>query len=220
LQSTPTRQIPARIDVSQGTISDPGVVAIVLLSGLSALFARRGNRLILRRKHRRVFETRRFSPSHRNVKYQMYSREHLAMSIVVGAALVPLVETPLGPAGTVVFAGLVGTGVDLDHFVIARVRTGTWTPLRRAVSSPRLALIHQEELFEPGDVGTWERIASHLVIAIVLVGGLLPTAPSLGVVTAAVLGSHIAADILWDAWRARRELGPETTVDRSQTVRE
>ena len=135
----------------------------------------------------------------------MYSREHLASSLLVGLALVPVVETPLGAPGTVVYAGLLGTFVDLDHFVIARLRTGSWSALRRALTSPRAALLEQDHLFERGDVGKRTRLASHLAIGTVLVGGLLPTWPSLAVVSAVVLGLHVAADAVWDATRAAEQ---------------
>lgn len=151
----------------------------------------------------------------------MYSREHLAISIVVGGILVPVVETPLGPAGTVAFAGLVGTLIDLDHFVIVRVRRGSWAPLRRASRRPRRVFFAQDELFEPAEVGAWPRIVSHLAIGSLLVVGFLARAPSLAVVTAAVLGTHVVSDVLWDAWRARRGSTPETGPDESTpTTRE
>lgn len=133
----------------------------------------------------------------------MYSRTHLATSLLVGLAMVPAVETPLGPVGTVVYAGLVGTLVDLDHFLIARVRTGSWRPLRRAVTSPRRAFVDQDELFERGDVGPRTRLLSHLLVAGVLVGALVANWSSLALVTAVVLSVHVVADAVWDRFRDR-----------------
>lgn len=135
----------------------------------------------------------------------MHSREHLATSLVAGLALVQFVETPLGPVGTVAFAGLLGVVVDLDHFLIARFRTGSWGPLRRAVTSPRRAFIDQDELFDAGDVGERTRLLSHVLVASLLVAGFLVTWPSLAIVVAVVLSVHIGADLLWDALRARDE---------------
>ncbi len=136
----------------------------------------------------------------------MYTREHLVLSLVGGGGLVPLVETPLGPPGTVAFAAVVGTLVDLDHFLIARVRTGSWAALRRAIADPRLALIEQDELFEPGAVGQRVRLASHLVIGVLLVAGLVAVSPALAVVAAVVLGLHVLADAAWDAMLNRADV--------------
>ncbi|MEF8776921.1 MAG: hypothetical protein V5A43_10540 [Haloarculaceae archaeon] len=133
----------------------------------------------------------------------MYSRSHLTTSLLVGLPMVAVVETPLGPAGTVGYARLVGTLVVLDHFLIARVRTGSWRPRRRALASPRRAFVEQGELFGAGDVGPWTRLVTHLLIVGVLLGSLLGTWPSIAMVTGVVLSVHLVADAVWDRYRDR-----------------
>ena len=128
----------------------------------------------------------------------MDSRSHLALSVLAGLALVPLVETPMGPVWTVAYAAIVGTLVDLDHFVIARLRTGSWHSLRLALTSPRRAVLDQDELFEPGDVGARRRLLSHLLVGGSLVAGLAVPWPSIALVTAVVLALHVLSDVVWD----------------------
>jgi hypothetical protein len=123
--------------------------------------------------------------------------------VLVGVALVLAVDTGYPVVLVVAYAGLVGTVVDLDHFFIARARTGSWAPLVRSLSDPRMALFEQDDIFESGDVGRWTRLGSHALVTVVLSGILLWVATSLAVVTAVVLGVHVCCDIVWDQWRVR-----------------
>jgi hypothetical protein len=133
----------------------------------------------------------------------MRSRHHFPVSLGVGAALAATVPTPLSPPALAAAAGLLGTAVDLDHFLIARARTGSWEPLRRCLADPRIALLDQAEIFDEGDVGTVTRLGSHLAITAAVVTALATVARSLALTAAAVLAAHIACDVAWDLWRWR-----------------
>jgi hypothetical protein len=129
----------------------------------------------------------------------MLTRHHALVSALVGVVLAVAVPTPL--PGPLLVAGVtaLGTLVDLDHFLIARVRTGSWGPLRRCLSDPRMALFDQDEIFDEGDVGAGTRLVSHVLVTGLLVGGLAFVAPSLALVAGVVLVAHVACDVIWDA---------------------
>ena len=131
----------------------------------------------------------------------MRSRHHFPISAVVGVVLALTVETPLPAPVLVLGAALLGTFVDLDHFLIARVRTGTWEPLVRCLRDPRMALLDQDAIFEVGDVGVWTRLASHAVITVALVAALSAASPPLALAAGIVLAVHVGCDVAWDAWR-------------------
>jgi len=135
----------------------------------------------------------------------MRSRHHFPISVLVGAVCAATVETALEPVAPVAYAGLVGTFVDLDHFAIARLKTGSWEPLWRCVADPRLAFFDQANIFPDGAVGPRERLASHVLLGGLLTGALALVAPGLALVTGAVLAVHVLADVAWDYWRPGRE---------------
>ncbi|MHB9285500.1 hypothetical protein ACKVMT_00490 [Halobacteriales archaeon Cl-PHB] len=131
----------------------------------------------------------------------MYSRHHLVVSVVVVVPFLGWYDGPGGWPALLAWAAAVGVFVDLDHFLLARWRTGSWEPLRRTLSSARVAVVDQEEIFETGDVGQMRRMASHLVIAGVLTGLLALVSASLAVATAVVLYAHVLGDAVWDTWQ-------------------
>ncbi|MFB6297405.1 MAG: hypothetical protein ABEH56_02675 [Salinirussus sp.] len=110
----------------------------------------------------------------------MRSAHHFAISLLAGLACTTVVETALGPAGTVAYAGLVGTLVD-----------------------PGLVLFRQSDIFPAGALTAAQRLATHLAVGATLTAALVPVAPGLAAVGAAVLTVHVLADIVWDAWQRR-----------------
>ena len=131
----------------------------------------------------------------------MYTRHHFVLSVVVGLGLAGWYEGPGGWPLLLGWAAVVGTLVDLDHFLLARWRTGSWGALRRCLADPRVALLDQGDIFERGDVGPLSRLASHLVVGGVLSLGLVGISWQLAVATAAVLWVHLLSDAVWDARR-------------------
>ena len=134
----------------------------------------------------------------------MRSRHHFPISLAVGTALATVLQTPLSWPALVAGAGLLGTAIDLDHFLLARLRTGSWDHLRRCLADPRMALLAQDEIFEEGDVGTLARLGTHFLITAGLVAVLAGLDRSLAVAAGAVLVVHIVSDVVWDLWQWRR----------------
>jgi len=54
--------------------------------------------------------------------------------------------------------------IDLDHFLIARLKTGNWDAVRFCLTDPGAAVTDQSEIFDPGDVGVLSRLLSHVVL--------------------------------------------------------
>jgi hypothetical protein len=131
----------------------------------------------------------------------MYSREHFVIGLVVsGLLLVPLVGRfePLLLAGLFVYGVLLSVFVDLDHFVLTRLRTGDWRHLRACLANPTDAFGDQDWVFEDVDDMEHERILSHVLLGGVLVGVLVLVWPPVAVFTAVVLYAHVLADLLRD----------------------
>jgi hypothetical protein len=127
----------------------------------------------------------------------MYSKSHLAISAAVGGVLAVWTgAAPARAAFLVAYAGLLGTAIDLDHFLVARLRAGDWRHLRSAVTSPRVAFVDQDELFEEGAVGPQTRLLSHALIAGLLVGGFAVVDPFLAALTGLVLYVHVVCDLI------------------------
>lgn len=146
--------------------------------------------------------------------YTIYSKHHFLISLVVGlgaAALAPpaFAETlGLGQTVAAVFVGAYATAlgvlIDLDHFLLARVNTGSWRAVRYCLRHPRAVFVDQRSIFEDGDVGVLKRLLSHVVVGGVLVTALAVVLPYLAVVSAATLYAHLLADLVWDNWWAGR----------------
>ena len=127
----------------------------------------------------------------------MYTKSHLVVSALVGAAVAVAVGVTPGRAGLVVaYAAVVGTAIDLDHFLVARLRAGDWRHLGVAVSNPRAAFLAQDELFEEGDVGPMTRLLSHALLGGLLVGGVAVVDPFFALLSAVVLYVHVVCDLL------------------------
>lgn len=127
----------------------------------------------------------------------MYSKSHLAVSAALGIAIAVAVgANPDRAALLVGYAALLGTAIDLDHFLIARLRAGDWRHLRYAVGNPRSAFVDQDEIFDEGDVGPQTRLLSHALIGGLVIGGLVPVDPLLALVSAIVLYAHVVCDLI------------------------
>ncbi|MDG5820385.1 hypothetical protein [Natronococcus sp. A-GB7] len=108
------------------------------------------------------------------------------------------------PVAVVVYGTVVGVAIDLDHFGIARLETGTWNSLRFCLTDPIAAFTDQDRIFERGDVGALSRLLSHLLLAGLAVSGTALADASLALVTGTVLYAHIVTDVAWDIRRLRR----------------
>ena len=130
----------------------------------------------------------------------MYSKAHFLVSVAVGAAAAIATGQPPVPAAvTVGYAAVLGVGIDVDHFVVARLNTGNWDALLGVVRNPRRAFFDQERIFEGGeDVTKLQRLLSHAVIGGLLVAVLYPLAPYWAVLSAVVLYAHVLSDLVQD----------------------
>ncbi len=103
------------------------------------------------------------------------------------------------PAVVVIAYGTaVGVIIDLDHFLIARVKTGSWEAVRFCLSNPTATIADQSRIFEPGDVGVFSRLLSHIVIGGVAVPVIALASVPLAILTGVVLYVHLLADLVWD----------------------
>lgn len=139
----------------------------------------------------------------------MYSKSHLAISAALGLAIAVWIDAdPARAAFLVGYAAVVGTAIDLDHFAIARLRTGDWSSLRFALSNPRAAVLEQDRIFAEGEVGAVARLLSHVMVGGLLVLAVAAIDPFLAAVAGAVLAVHVASDLIHDVVRAAR--GPQS----------
>lgn len=131
----------------------------------------------------------------------MKSGEHFLISIpVVGVALTKLREhyssRQLGLLG--VYGVGLGVLIDLDHFVLARLRVGDWRHTWEVLRNPTRVFTDQETLFE----GTGEmaslRILSHVVIGGALTWLWSRVSRPVAFLTGVVLYFHVFADLLRD----------------------
>lgn len=132
----------------------------------------------------------------------MESLEHLVIgSLVSVLAVVVLWETyPATVLAALVCYGVVlSVFVDLDHFVLARLRSGNWAHLRAVLRNPRNAIRGQEWIFADLEDFPRERLLSHALITVVLVSSLWFVDETLAAFTALILVIHIVCDLLRDA---------------------
>lgn len=103
--------------------------------------------------------------------------------------------------------------IDVDHLLIARVKTGTWDALRFCLSNPLAAVADQSRIFDHGDVGILSRLLSHLLIIGVVVPILALASLPLAVVTGVVLYVHLVCDVVWDRWQLEQDTNEFDSVD-------
>lgn len=128
----------------------------------------------------------------------MRSSEHAIIGAVVGAAVIPvLARSRSFPAKLALwsYGVLLSVFIDLDHFVIARVKTGSWSYLVRAVRRPLWALTEQSAVFPDVEM-TLERLASHLLVGSVLGMVFRRFSRPLAAFTMVVVYAHVLADVL------------------------
>ncbi|HET7324748.1 MAG TPA: hypothetical protein VFJ06_10480 [Halococcus sp.] len=131
----------------------------------------------------------------------MKSGEHFLLSVPVVGIVLTAVSKRYSPRqlGALAAYGLgLGVFIDLDHFVLARLRVGDWRHLRECLKNPERVFTDQENLFE----GTGE-MASLRLLSHVIIGGVLTTLTArvsrpVALLTATVLYVHVLADLLRD----------------------
>lgn len=132
----------------------------------------------------------------------IYSKNHFLVSVAVGAVFAlaygfSLVDGVVAILGS----GILGVGIDLDHFLIARIRTGSWDSLGYVVREPVPALTDQRTIFDESDVGKIPRLLSHTVLAGAIVGSLALVVPTWALLAGLVLYFHVLGDLLADFYQ-------------------
>ncbi|EMA40246.1 hypothetical protein [Halobiforma nitratireducens] len=117
----------------------------------------------------------------------------------------------------VAYGTALGVLIDLDHFLIARLKTGQWDAVQFCLHNPRAAVADQRRIFDAGDVGLLSRLLSHLLIVGAVVPLLALGSRSLAVLTAGVLYVHILTDVAWDTRRVDRQV--DAAGDEEELVR-
>jgi hypothetical protein len=148
----------------------------------------------------------------------MNSGRHFLISVAVGVVLagwtsvggstvqltaswLPItVAVPAWQAAPAVvgYAAVVGVGIDVDHFLVARYNSGTWRAARYCLANPRVVFVDQESIFRPEEIGPFERLLSHVLITGAVVPLLAVVAPVVAFVTAVALYAHVLADLIAD----------------------
>lgn len=141
------------------------------------------------------------------------------MSLVVAGLLTVLLppvvlgDVAVPPAVVVAYGVAVGVFIDLDHFLIARFKTGNWDAVRFCLSNPGTVVADQSQIFDPGDVGVLSRLLSHVVIGGLAVPAIAVVSVPLAIVTAGVLYAHLLADLVWDIYLLEDQADAAASVD-------
>jgi hypothetical protein len=141
------------------------------------------------------------------------------VSVVIAgilAGLLPpisLFGSPVSDALVVAYGTAIGVFIDLDHFLIARFKTGSWDAVQFCLANPRAAAADQSTIFDPGDVGVLSRLLSHVVIGGLAVPLLALLSVPLAIVTGTVLYAHLLADLVWDISLLERHAETAASTD-------
>lgn len=154
----------------------------------------------------------------------MYSKHHAVVSAVVATTLALTISwrtaafMQLPVVAVILYGTALGVLIDLDHFLIARVKTGNWDAIRFCLANPVAAVADQNRIFDRGDVGVLSRLLSHVVLIGLLVPLHFVFNIGLGIVVVSVLYVHLLTDLVWDVHHT--EPGAvRATDDRPQSVR-
>ncbi len=97
-----------------------------------------------------------------------------------------------------VFAAIVGVGIDFDHFLVAWYNTGDPRAIRYCLRNPRAVFTDQASIFRECELGRLDRLLSHMLIGGPLVAALWALSPALAALAAVTLYVHVVADLYQD----------------------
>mgnify|MGYP006926877443 FL=1 len=127
----------------------------------------------------------------------MYSQNHALLSAIVAIPVAVGAPTGQGPF-LWIYMLAVGTGIDADHFLVARFNRGDWKNIRRCIQQPSLLFRGQTAIFDWGDLWRDQRLLSHLLIGFFLVVGVWPLDQYWAFGTAVTVYTHLVADLYSD----------------------
>ncbi|AHF99215.1 hypothetical protein HALLA_10490 [Halostagnicola larsenii XH-48] len=157
----------------------------------------------------------------------MYSKHHAVVSALVAATLALSLSwwttafthlSVVAVVAVVLYGTALGVFIDLDHFLIARIKTGNWDAVRFCLANPVAAVADQGQIFDQGDVGVLSRLLSHVVLIGLFVPLHFVFNIGLGIIVGVVLYVHLLTDLIWDVHRAEPST-TQATDDRPQSVR-
>lgn len=131
----------------------------------------------------------------------MKSGEHFLLSVPVVGWVLAAIGDRYSSRQRAALAGYglgLGVLIDLDHFLLARLRVGDWRHARNCLRNPKRVFFDQKNLFEGTGGMANLRLLSHVLIAgpLTVLTGLIDR--RLGILTGAVLYVHVLADLLRD----------------------
>ncbi|MDY6773589.1 MAG: hypothetical protein SVS85_00185 [Candidatus Nanohaloarchaea archaeon] len=138
----------------------------------------------------------------------MRALNHFIISALAAPLAVTAIYTGLTPPGFLFFyclAVAAGVLIDLDHFLLARWKTGSWEQLFKALESPYRTFTDEDSVMGEdmgGTVSPGDRIVSHLTV-LMLVLALYLFQPRLSLLLVYTVSLHILADLFQD-WRNGR----------------
>lgn len=135
----------------------------------------------------------------------MRSTDHAGIGALVGWIAIDVLARGRSlrtKLGLWTYGVLLSVLIDLDHFVLARLKTGDWSHLRRALVHPIWTLTSTKEVF-PDVSMKLERLTSHVIVGGILVLVLRPFDRLFATYTAIVLYAHLLADLLHDVGLVR-----------------
>ena len=127
----------------------------------------------------------------------MKSRGHALISLAVAAA-VWIVAPPASLLVLLVVVVGIGVGIDFDHFLVARLNTGSWRGVRRCLRNPAVIFLDQDEIFEEDALTRIQRLFSHTLIGGVVVGVAAVISVYWATVVAITVYTHVVADLFDD----------------------
>ena len=94
-----------------------------------------------------------------------------------------------------IYGVLLSVFIDLDHFLIARLKTGSWSYFTRAVRHPVWAFTEQRDVFPDVEM-RGDRLVSHVFIGYALFGLLRRASHLLAIFSAIIVTAHVLAVVL------------------------
>lgn len=147
----------------------------------------------------------------------MESIQHLKISVILSPMVAILsfdsLQTPEFFAVSF-FGILLGSLIDLDHFLLARIIHGNWNELKRALNSP-LQIMKDNYSVREQSIGNKNRFISHLVI-LWSAQLLLLVNSEIGLFAVSMIGSHIITDLIDSANSKNLEPGQESSEKQLQ----
>lgn len=128
----------------------------------------------------------------------MYTRNHAFLSLLVGIPVASGADEIQSQVLVLGYIILMGTMIDLDHFLIARLNSGNWGHIVQSIRNPYQLFFNQAAIFDTGDLFRDQRLFSHHLIFGIATTISWFVSPFLAFATAVAIYMHILADLYSD----------------------